>query len=92
MQSAERAAAGSDVANVRVGAQSDAHARVAGYEEAHADAPPQMDAIGVLSVQEQEMEAVLTGISELVRTTGDGPAALPVKKTPVTKFVIMTSC
>ena len=71
-ESAERAAAGSDVANVRVGAQSDAHARVAGYEEAHAEAPPQMDAIGVLSVQEQEMEAVLTGISELVRTTGDG--------------------
>ena len=59
-ESAERAAAGSDVANVRVGAQSDAHARVTGYEEAHADAPPQMDAIGVLSVLSmQEMEAVL---------------------------------
>ena len=66
-ESAERAAAGSDVANVRVGAQSDAHARVTGYEEAHADAPPQMDAIGVLSVL-----CGAGGISELVSTTGDG--------------------
>ena len=71
----DRAAAGSDVAGVRVGAQCAAHGLAAMGEEPgeDEDEPPLvMQQVGVLAFQEQEMDAVIEGIVAAVKDAQEG--------------------
>ena len=66
---AERAVAGSDVAGVRANAQCDAHRQAAGEEDeedGEGEGRLLMQTAGVLSIADQEMEAVIEGIAAAV--------------------------
>ena len=73
--SVERATAPSDVANVRAAAQSATFTTAADDAEAAAapageELPPTLAAVGLLQMPQQEMDAVVAGVEQMVRGAG----------------------